>query len=238
MYDDIEKQLAFEQCVLTQNFADIFVETTDMDARLEVYRRNFMQGHCKALRTTFSKTAEYLGKAFDTWAVSYICQHRPQAGQLFATFGDSFSEFLQDPIAKELARLEWKLQQVLMAKGDESGRPLSLHATIWQLRSDVRLFHSAYNIGDIYRHTDAAVKKDHYYIVWCDNRVPVIQSLCYEEYAILNQLKSPCLVGELFSKLTFCQENFVNSLHKVFKINFIKVADVHTVSGSKMCTSI
>lgn len=239
MYDDIENQLAFERSLLTQTLADVFVETADMESRLEVYRRNFMQGHCKALRTTFSKTAEYLGEAFDTWSVSYICQHRPKAGQLFATFGDKFPEFLQNPIAAELARLEWELQQVLIAKSDEGGVPLSRDATFWQLRSDVRLFQSAYNIADIYRDTgDAVLKTKHYYIVWRDNSAPVIQSLCYEEYVILNRLRVPCSIDELFAKLTFCQEVFVNVLPKVFNINFIKVADVHTVSDSKMCTSL
>lgn len=150
MYDDIDAQVAFEHSVLTQTLSDLFNSTSDMEVRLDVYRRNFMQGHCKALKKTFAMTARYLGDTFDSLAVSYICQNRPKAGQLFATFGDSFPEFLNDETARELARLEWELQTVIMAALDEGQIPTEPEDTHWQLRSDVRLFQSKCNVGYIH----------------------------------------------------------------------------------------
>jgi hypothetical protein len=240
MHDDIDVQLAFEHSMLTQTLADVFVETADMEARLDVYRRNFMQGHWNALKKTFAMTAEYWGDTFDSLAVSYICQNRPKAGQLFATFGDSFPEFLEGSIAQELARLEWVLQTVVMAALDEGQTPAKPEQVYWQLRSDVRLFQSKGNVGHAYRNLKSTgsvghIKSGaHYYIVYCKNEIPVIHSLSFEEYVILEQLRTPQLIDELFDKLTFSQEIIVNILPKVFNVNYLKVKDVSAISNSNM----
>jgi hypothetical protein len=240
MHDDIDVQLAFEHSVLTQTLADVFVETTDMKARLGVYRRNFMQGHCKALKKTFAMTAECLGDIFDSLAVSYICQNRPKAGQLFVTFGDSFPEFLNDETARELARLEWELQTVIMVALDEGQIPTEPEHTHWQLRSDVRLFQSKCNVGEIYRDLKSIGKVEdiaegnYYYIISRKHETPVIHSLIFEEYVVLEQLRTPHPVDELLDKLTFSQEVIVNILPKVFNVNFLRGADVHTISDSNL----
>ncbi|GEM_PF-1789304 len=244
MYDDVDAQVAFEHSMLTQMLADVFVETTDMEARLGVYRRNFMQGHSKALKKTFAMTAKYLGDSFDALAVSYVCQHRPQSGQLFATFGDSFSEFLSDAIAQELARLEWELQTVVMAEPDEGQIPAEPECARWQLRSDVRLFQSKCNVGDAYRDLKSAGKAgdtavgNYYYIISSKNETPVIHPISFEAYTVLDVLRMPQLIDELFAKLTFSQEIIVNILPKVFNINFLRGADVKTISDSNMCTNV
>lgn len=153
MLDDIEVQKAFVRTLLTRAPSDVFVDTFDFAARLEVYRRNFMQGYCNALKKTYAMTAVYFGdEEFAACAVRYVCAYRPLAGQLFATYGEYFSDMLKDPVATELARLEWVLQLVLMSKKDIAPydeKPISAEER-WQLRSDVQLFKSPYRISEVY----------------------------------------------------------------------------------------
>ena len=241
MHDDIDIQAAFERSVLTNTLEDIFVETSDMGARLGVYRRNFMQGHCKVLRTTFAMTAAYLGDSFDYIAVEYICQNRPKAGELFAVFGASFPGFLTDPIAQDLAVLERALQTVIIAKCDVGGMPRKTVDAYWQLRSDVQLIECAHNVEEIYRtlktmDSVGEIKNDtHYYAVYIKHETPVIQPLSSNEYRVLDVLRTPHQIDELLDKLTFCQETFVNLLPSVFTVNYLKVADVSIIHDSKMC---
>lgn len=240
MYDDIDVQVAFEHSLLTQTLSEVFNTTLDMEARLDVYRRNFMQGHCKALKKTFAMTAEYLGESFDSLAVAYICQNRPKAGHLFATFGDSFPEFLNDETAWELARLEWELQIVVMTALDEGQIPAKPEHAHWQLRSDVRLFQSKCNVGEIYRDLKSIGKVEdiavgnYYYIISRKHEAPVILPISFDVYAVLDALRTPQLIDELFDKLTLSQEVIVNILPKVFNINFLRGADVHIIPDSDM----
>jgi hypothetical protein len=244
MHDDIDLQSAFVKSMLTQTLSESFVDVSDMDARLEVYRRNFMQGHCNALRKTFAMTAQYLGDAFTSSAVSYICQHRPKAGELFATYGESFSSFLTDPIAQELSRLEWELQSVVMSAVGECQMTIKLDQAYWQLRADVRLFQSQYNVGDVYRtlKTTGGVgqveRECFYYLLRSEDSIPIIQSVSQEEYLMLVVLRYPHLIGDLFDKLTFSKESIVNLLPKVFNLKFLKVNDGNSNSSSEMCSMV
>ncbi|QOL19664.1 HvfC/BufC N-terminal domain-containing protein [Candidatus Bodocaedibacter vickermanii] len=240
MRDDIDLQLEFVNSMLTQTVSDSFVDVSDMDARLEVYRRNFMQGHCNALQKTFTVTAQYLGDVFTSLAVAYVCQYRPKAGQLLSTYGESFPLFLQDPIATELARLEWDLKSVAIAAVDEGQECVEPDQVYWQLRSDVRLFQSDYNVREVYRtlKIKGAIgrieMKQFYYLVWCKDEVPIIQSISQEEYRVFDFLRSPSLLGEIFDNLTFSKEIFV----KVFNINFLKVLDVNAIHHSEKCSIV
>ncbi|MDP3936372.1 MAG: DNA-binding domain-containing protein [Alphaproteobacteria bacterium] len=244
MYDDIDLQSAFVHSILTQTLSDSFVDVSDMEARLEVYRRNFMQGHCNALHKTFAMTAQYLGDAFESLAISYVCQYRPKAGQLFATYGESFASFLQDPLAKGLARLEWDLQSILMLPVDECQMTVDPNQAYWQLRSDVRLFQRDYNVGEVYRtlKTTGGVgrveQECFYYLLRCKDSVPIIQSVSQEEYLILELLKHPHLTDELFDKLTFSKEFIVNLLPKLFNPKFLKVRDDNSNYYSEMCSMV
>lgn len=240
MFDDIGLQAAFVNSMLTRTLSDSFVEASDMDARLEVYRRNFMLGHCNALQKTFAVTAQYLEDAFESLAVSYVCQHRPKAGQLFATYGESFSLFLLDPIAKELARLEWDLKSVAMSEADECQISVDPDLAYWQLRSDVRLFHSEYNIGEVYQtlkikgEIGQIETKEFHYLLWCKDEVPVIQPVSREEYVMFDMLRSPYLSDEIFDRLTFSKEIIV----KVFNINFLKAINVNAIHYSEKCSIV
>lgn len=244
MRDDIDLHIAFVDSMLTQTCPEYFVEASDMDARLEVYRRNFMQGHCRALQKTFAVTAQYLGEAFGSLVVSYVCQHRPKAGQLLATYGDSFPQFLQDPIAAGLARLEWDLQSVMMSKVDENYQMSDSDQVHWQLRSDVRLFQSEYNVRELYRTLKTTgvipeIRMDQsYYLLRSTGEIPIIISLSLEEYVVLDLLRSPHSIDNLIDKLTFSKEIIVNTLPKVFNANFLKVSDVNSLYDSKMCSSV
>jgi hypothetical protein len=244
MYDDIDLQSAFVHSMLTQTLSESFVDAPDMDARLEVYRRNFMLGHCNALRKTFAVTSQYLGDAFTSLAVSYICQHRPKANQLFATYGEEFSAFLDDPIATELAKLEWDLQSVVMAAVEDAPTTVDPDRAYWQLRSDVRLLHSEYNVGAVYQTLKSSGDVGSiesvcsYYLLRCKDGVPVIQSLSLEEYSVLETLRSPHLIDELFDKLTFSKEIIVNILPKVFNPKILKVTDGNSIYHSEMCSKV
>jgi hypothetical protein len=244
MYDDIELHSEFVRSMLTHTLSESFVDVSDMDARLEVYRRSFMQGHCAALRTTFAMTSLYLGDAFTSSAVSYVCQHRPKAGQLFATYGGDFSAFLDDPFAKELARLEWDLQSVAMSAVDEPQMTVDIELAYWQLRSDLRLFQSEYNVGEVYRSLKTSgevghIKKDiSYYLLRCNDGIPSIQLLHLEEYVMLDILRSPHSVGELFDKLIFSKEIIVNILLKLFNKTFLKVQNENSIYHSEMCSRV
>lgn len=240
MFDDIDLHADFVNSMLTQTISERFADVEDMKARLDVYRRNFMQGHCNALQKTFAVTFQYLGDAFTPLAVAYVCQYRPKSGQLFATFGESFPVFLQDPIAKELARLEWELQSIAMAAVDECQMNVDSDQAYWQLRSDVRLFQSDYNIGEAYRilktkgKVECVETSQVYYLFRKKDEVPIIQSISQEEYKVLDFLRSPHRLGEIFDKLTFSKEVIV----KVFNINFLKVNNVSTIHHSEKCSAV
>lgn len=241
MGDDLELHSAFVNSMLTQTLSEVFVDVSDMNARLEVYRRNFMQGHCNALRKTYAMTALYLGEKFEAFAVSYVCQHRPETGPLFATYGKSFSSFLLDPFLADLARLEWILQTVVMAAVEEHQSTVNSDQAYWRLRSDVRLLQSNYNVGDVYRTLKIAGEIGHidqgcyYYVVWSKDGVPILQPLSLEEYRVLDMLRSPQQIDELFDKLTFPKEIIVNILPKVFNQNFLKVSNDNSIDHSEMC---
>ena len=181
MLDDIEVQGAFVRTLLARANEEVFVETLDLNARLEVYRRNFMQGYCSALKKTYAMTAAYLGdEEFTLSAVRYVCTHRPLAGQLFANYGENFFETHKDPIAKELTRLEWILQLVVMSR--EYG---SFHG-----------FKSPYRIGEGYAAlrakgvVDKIEKETSYYLIHSQGGVPVLVPISESEYASLQLLRA------------------------------------------------
>lgn len=78
----------------------------------------------------------------------------------------------------------------------------------------------------------------YYYIISRKHETPVIHLISFEAYTVLDVLRIPQLIDELFDKLTLSQEVIVNILPKVFNVNFLKVANVHTISDSNMCTSL
>jgi len=224
-------------------FDGVFVETLDHELRLEVYRKNFMQGHCNALQKTFPMTAVYLKEEFEKIAVTYVCEHRPKAEQLFATYGDTFPGYLKQPIAKEIARLEWALQTLVMAASDLSNQDFKeedVEGVYWQMRSDIILFHSPYPIGEMYQilRQEGAITSVHshtnYYIIYRRDSVPVIVPLTFFEFTALEHLRVPHTIGDLFDKLTFSQETFGNILPKIFNQNFLKVANVIDFSIAKV----
>lgn len=224
------------------------VKTMDYELRLEVYRKNFMQGHCNALKKTFPITAVYLKEEFEEIAVTYVCENRPQAEQLFATYGDTFPSYLKQPIAKEIARLEWALQVLVMAAPDLSNQDFkeeeNAEEVYWQVRSDIILFHSPYAVGEVYQtlRQGGAVASVHshtnYYILYRQNFMPMIVPLTHFEFTALAHLRIPHTVDELFDKLTFSKETFGNLLPKIFNPNFLKVANVVDSSITKMCSII
>lgn len=232
MVNDIDVQSAFIRTLLTSAREDVFVETADLADRLDVYRRNFMQGNCNALKKTFAMTAVYLGEdVFTSAAVRYVCTHRPLASELFATFGEHFPDMLEDPFAKELARLEWVLQTVAMAKEDVSDWDQMLEGSdTWQLRSDVRLFTSPYNVAESYAALKAIglvnvkVNTTSYYVVYSQEAVPIIFPLNPNEYAFLSLLQSPKCIDEIFDTLTISQEICINLISRLCNRNFLKKA--------------
>jgi hypothetical protein len=186
MLDDIEVQGAFIRALLARANEEVFVETLDLKARLEVYRRNFMQGYCNALRKTYAMTAVYLGdEAFTAATVRYVCAHRPLAGQLFATYGENFFEIHEDPIAKELSRLEWMLQLVVMSREDDS----------------IHVFKSPYRIGQGYAALRAKgvvykiEKEASHYLIHLQGCVPVFVPISESEYASLQLLRAQDMTG-------------------------------------------
>lgn len=186
MLDDIEVHGAFIRALLARSNEEVFVETLDLKARLEVYRRNFMQGYCNALKKTYAMTAVYLGgEAFTAAAVRYVCAHRPLAGQLFATYGENFFEIHEDPIAKELSRLEWILQLVVMSREDDS----------------IHVFKSLYRIGEGYAGLrakgvmDKIEKEVSYYLIYSQGGVPVLVPISESEYAFLQLLREQDTAG-------------------------------------------
>lgn len=245
----VESQGCFINTLLTKVIEpDVFVSYADLDARVEVYRRNFMQGYSRALKKTFPITAKYLGSTFEELAVSYICENRPKAGQLFVTYGQTFPQHLQDPLAEELARLEWDLQKVLI--GPEDIHPIrsfpeTPEEVRWQLRLDVILFQSKYSVGHLYAElttgnnlTDSPSLNSSYYLLYRLDEKPIIQNLSEDEFIALRQLITPHTIEELFDKLTFSKEIFVRLLSKVFNTNFLKVTHVNDSFNTEMYTSL
>jgi hypothetical protein len=239
----LEFQHGFINAVLNKDVEpNIFVPYIDLEARIDVYRRNFMQGYGRALKKTFSMTAKYLGDAFEEAAVSYVCANRPKAGQLFVTYGHTFPSHLQDPVAEELARLEWDLQTILIGREDVKligNFPDNPDGVMWQLRSDVVLFQSKYSIGHLYLdlingHMVNGLPSLHpsYYLLYRLDESPIILPINEYEFIALTQLVTPHTVGELFDKLTFSKEIFVSLLSKIFNINFLKVAYVNDSSNT------
>ena len=240
-----QQQTDFINSILTDAIPNnTFIPHNNLGSRIEVYRRNFMEGYYASLKKTFPMTAQYLEDTFETYAVSYICTHRPKVGQLLATYGATFPQYLEDPISQELARLEWNLQTILMAQEDVNTilpYDITTDDIIWQLRSDVALFNSAYPIHQLYvalsntktLNTKLA-KISSYYILYKHTTTPTILPISYEEYSILTLLKTPHSMDELFDKLTVCQETFVTLFQKIFNVNFLKATHGH----DSFCTTM
>lgn len=243
-----ESQQYFISAVLNKAIEpDIFLPVEDLDARIEIYRRNFMQGYIKALRKTFSMTAKYTGSVFDEVAVSYICTNRPKAGQLFVHYGDTFFQYFSDHVAQELARLEWQLQTVLIGEEDPSKDSLveDLEGARWQLRNDVCLFESKYPVGCLYAElfTGRAGAKDlskdfSYYILYKDEENPMVLPLNKQEYCSLSYLATPHAIDELIDRLTFSKEECVNIISRIFNANFLKVTYVSDSIHQQVCSNL
>lgn len=250
MRSTLEYQKKFIHALLTQDMPDgVFNSYNSIDRRLEVYRRNFMQGYCEALKKTYAMTAVYLGDDFYNVAVEYVCQNLPRVGQLFAMYGETFPDFMASPDIKDLARLEWVLQTVVMAKEDvsdffylKSGFPENL---LWQIRSDVAVFYSDYPVGELYK----ALKLEEinptklnpnssYYCIYRQDGVPVILPISQAEYNVLNMLQLPQTIGQLFDSLTFPQEMFGNILQRIFTTAFLKVKEIDDYSVAAKCADL
>lgn len=249
MRSTLECQKKFIHALLTQDMPDgVFNSYNSIDRRLEVYRRNFMQGYCEALKKTYAMTAVYLGDDFYNVAVEYVCQNRPRVGQLFAMYGETFPDFMASPDIKDLARLEWVLQTVIMAREDASEfchlKSDSPESLLWQRRSDVAVFYSDYPVGELYK----ALKLEEinpklnsnpsYYCIYRQEGVPVIFSISRAEYIVLNMLQSPQTIGQLFDNLTFPQEMFGNILQRIFTTTFLKVKEIDDYSVAAKCADL
>lgn len=234
----IDLQRKFITSVLSNIVPEaVFEHHHDIEARLRVYRRNFMQSHCVTLKKIFAVTALYLKDTFDTLAMEYVCRHPPKNGEVFGVYGKFFSSFLSDPVSKELARLEWSLRELLRIPDEDESSLITSNrnpeSICWQLRTDVLLFKSPYPVGELYltlqknNFFDKIWPKQSCYVLARHETVPILFPLSAAEYTVLECLRDPCTIGALVDKLTFKQEILVKIIPAIFKPSFLKVADVN-----------
>ncbi|MCP5322415.1 MAG: putative DNA-binding domain-containing protein [Candidatus Paracaedibacteraceae bacterium] len=249
MRSTLEFQKKFIHALLTQDMLDgVFNSYNNIDRRLEVYRRNFMQGYCEALKKTYAMTAVCLGGDFYNVAVKYVCQNRPLAGQLFSTYGERFPDYIEQSEVKDLARLEWVLQAIIMAREDASDfcqiKSVFPENLLWQRRSDVAVFYSDYPVGELYKAlrlegiNPKLNPNPSYYCIYRQEGVPVIFPISRAEYTVLNMLQSSMTIGQLFDILTFSQEMFGNILQKIFTTTFLKVKEIDDYSFATKCADL
>lgn len=165
--------------LLLKHINDSNNSTIPVNNRFSCYRNNFLYGNIKALRHTFSVCNLLVGeKFFDKMAGDYVLTRIPTS----YSFNDSGADFhlfiAQYPWASHLiylsdvARLEWVIHQLLIAKDDydypfNTFRDFSLLQQIpenqyadirFQLNSVYDLFSSAFPVDKIWAHNQGANK--------------------------------------------------------------------------------
>lgn len=241
----MDLQEAFLNAVLHKEIhSDVFAAVPRLGVRFEIYRQNFMQGYCNALRKTYGQTCKLIGDdAFTQTAVRYVCTHLPDKHQVFATYGSNFFSFLENTAAKELARLEWLLQVVLMAPYDVGGAAISGDTPKWQLRSDVRLLKSDIDVLSLYKElsqgqSDVIKHQTSWYVMYRAQETPVIKSIGDLEFQIFELLQRPHTADELFHQLTISQDSFVKILSKIMTPNFVRISNESNSSVSEGCYTL
>lgn len=135
---------------------------------------------------------------------------------------------LEDPLANDLAQLEWVLQSVAMTEEDGAHQEDVSSEDRWQLRTDVRLFQSKYRIGEVYaalRSNESGIKvveEASQYAVVSHEGVPTLIPLTEHEHAALRWLQSPRTFDEIFDKLTFPKEILTSIISRIYNKALLK----------------
>jgi hypothetical protein len=243
-----EMQSLFLSGVL-QGSADIkgVLPAENTDARLRVYRHNFMQGHVSALAKVYRATAVYLGDLFEVPAIEYVCHNRPQIGSVLGQYGDGFWQCLTHSALKDLARLEWAMHAASIAQRDKGERLMceDSETVRWTLRKDVRLVHVQHAVLPAYESLMQGVTPLYMQVV--DTGYAVFRNdlgngvacmpICADGVAILKLLQESALtIDEIFDKLTISQERFTILIQRLFVKDLVKVTHAQHFEISKNCS--
>ncbi len=140
---------------LQKSFKEQILSSVPLETPLEVHRYHTFYTLQKTLSRTFKQTKKFLGeKEFSSLAESFI-EKSPPPNPYLCLYGKEFPNLLKDPLLKDLATLEWYLQESLNAYEEAGDDFLSRLADINPDRFDeltfvlsptLRLFKSSYNL--------------------------------------------------------------------------------------------
>lgn len=242
-------QLEFLNSILQNRQPAAFVlpKATSFE-RVRVYRNNFMYSHVDSLKKVYKIVATYLKDTFEDFAIKYVCENRPLHGETLSEYGENFWECLEQSWLQDLAKFEWAMYRVSIAKPDiDALTHVSGEPTNWVLRTDVALLGVNHNIlklseniefGKPLRNIDT---ESSFYAFFRPKNELQVSCLALDKdgFDFLDALRCDAFsVDELFDKLTICQDKFITLIQSIFIKDLVKGANVSNVETSKADTLI
>lgn len=215
--------------------------------RIQVYRNNFMQGHVSALKHVYKLTALYLGAVFETLAVQYVCENRPLHGTTLSEYGEGFGVYLPDEWLQDLAKLEWAMYRVSIARLDVPAVNELVEPIYWSIRHDVELLALRFDVVGISNDIEAGIapKKtdaaELFYAVFRAGEEQKVNCMPLDKdgFELLHALQlSSFTIDELFDKLTICQDKFITLIQSIFIKDLVKGKNVSNFETSKECAAL
>jgi hypothetical protein len=126
---------------------------------LEVHRYHTFYTLQKTLARTFNQTRKFLGEEEFSALTQKFIEESPPCNPYLCLYGEKFPSLLQDPLLKDLAVLEWCLQESLNAYEESESDflvklaeidPDDFDALTVTLNPTLRLFKSVYNLKPLF----------------------------------------------------------------------------------------
>lgn len=144
---------------IQKSFKEKILRAVPTNTPFEVHRYHTFYTLQKTLSRTFNQTKKFLGdERFSKLAEGFI-ENNPPSNPYLCLYGKEFLDLLEDPLLKDLATLEWYLQESLNAYQKSESDFLSKLAQVNPDNFDtltvifnptLRLFKSAYNLKPLF----------------------------------------------------------------------------------------
>ena len=201
-------------------------EGVKLRGNLNAYRLSSLGSLASSLRYKYQMTAAVLGiESFKEKVGDYILKN-PLQSPFLCTYGESFFLCMEDPLVKEVARLEYEMNRSLVDYKEEKivsseiliAQTNSLNLSL-ALKAGVKLLSSSYDLKHVWaclktgRTPDAKLKTS-YFLISSEKGQSYFMEVLEEDYLFLSNLETE----ERPSADLKETEQMINRFHSYLKI--------------------
>ncbi len=206
---------------IQKSFKKQILSAVPTETPLEVHRYHTFYTLQKALSRTFKQTKKFLGEEKFTSLAQNFIETCPPSNPYLCLYGKEFPNFLEEPLLKDLADLEWCLQESLNAYEEPGSdflvklaeiNPEDFDFLTFTLNPTIRLFKSFYNLKllftkDFLEQTDFVVGK-FYFLCKTEGLSASVHAISANHGIFLEALERGSPLKDAYEKALNCNPDF------------------------------